>query len=153
MRISLQWNIILIYLGSLCLVVCISSRKLQPLIFTLLQLEILNIVIWECVRLTCSRGIIVLFNSTQDTAWLIEKHQSIIIWGSLNLKRIFYQIFKPRVSWTILVKLGKCPECKIVLEDSDVEDIHFKGKVIRHIAYRCIHCGSIIGFSSHNRLS
>jgi len=52
-----------------------------------------------------------------------------------------------------MVKLGKCPECKTDLEDTDVEEIHFKGKVVKHIAYRCKHCDIIIGFSSHNRLS
>lgn len=52
-----------------------------------------------------------------------------------------------------MVQLGKCPECKTDLNDTDVEEIQFKGKVVRHIAYRCKHCNTIIGFSSHNWLS
>ena len=51
------------------------------------------------------------------------------------------------------MKLGKCPECKTDLEDGDIEDVHFRGTVVRHIAYRCIHCDTLIGFSSHNRIS
>jgi uncharacterized protein with PIN domain len=52
-----------------------------------------------------------------------------------------------------MVKLGKCPECKIELEDEYIEDINFRGTVVRHTAYRCKHCNTIIGFSSHNRIS
>ena len=52
-----------------------------------------------------------------------------------------------------MVRLGKCPECKKDLEDADIEEINFKGNVVRHIAYRCINCETVIGFSSHNRLS
>ena len=51
------------------------------------------------------------------------------------------------------MNLGKCPECKAELMDEDIEDIHFRGIVVRHIAYRCNHCDSMIGFSSHNRIS
>ena len=53
----------------------------------------------------------------------------------------------------IMVRLGKCPDCKKQLEDTDVDEIHFKGTVVKHIAYRCRHCDTLIGFSSHNRLS
>jgi uncharacterized protein with PIN domain len=52
-----------------------------------------------------------------------------------------------------MVKLGKCPECKIELDDEDIEDINFRGTVVRHTVYRCKHCKTIIGFSSHNRIS
>ena len=53
----------------------------------------------------------------------------------------------------LMVRLGKCPECETQLEDTDVDEIHFKGTVVKHIAYRCRHCDTVIGFSSHNRLS
>lgn len=53
----------------------------------------------------------------------------------------------------MMVKLGKCPECKNDLDDADVEEIHFRGNVVRHIAYRCRHCDTLIGFSSHSRIS
>jgi len=52
-----------------------------------------------------------------------------------------------------MVNLGKCLECEAELEDEDIEDIHFRGTVVRHIAYRCRHCDTLIGFSSHNRIS
>ena len=52
-----------------------------------------------------------------------------------------------------MVRLGQCPECKNSLEDTDIDEIQFKGTVVRHIAYRCKLCDTIIGFSSHNRLS
>ncbi len=52
-----------------------------------------------------------------------------------------------------MVRLGKCPECKADLEDTDIEEIQFKGTVLRHMAYRCRKCDAIIGFSSYNRLA
>ena len=52
-----------------------------------------------------------------------------------------------------MVKLGKCPACGKPLEDTDVEEIHFRGAINRHFAYRCRLCDTVIGFSSHNRLS
>ena len=52
-----------------------------------------------------------------------------------------------------MVRLGQCPECKNSLEDTDIDEIQFKGTVVRHVAYRCKLCDTIIGFSSHNRLS
>jgi hypothetical protein len=52
-----------------------------------------------------------------------------------------------------MVKLGKCPHCGVELDDSEVDDIHFRGSVVRHIAYRCRQCDTLIGFSSHNRVS
>jgi len=52
-----------------------------------------------------------------------------------------------------MVKLGRCPECKVILEDSELEDFHFRGTVVKHIAYRYKHCDTVIGFSSHNRIS
>jgi len=52
-----------------------------------------------------------------------------------------------------MARLGKCPECKSDLGYDDVEDVHFKGTVVKHVAYRCRKCDIIIGFSSHNRIS
>jgi len=48
-----------------------------------------------------------------------------------------------------MVKLGVCPEYNTELDDSDVDDIQFKGTVHRHYAYRCKKCDTIIGFSSY----
>jgi C4-type Zn-finger protein len=45
-----------------------------------------------------------------------------------------------------LKSLGKCPKCDVELKDTDVEEIHFRGLVISHFAYRCNKCGYIIGF-------
>jgi hypothetical protein len=53
----------------------------------------------------------------------------------------------------IEMKLGKCPICKAELDEDNIDEVHFKGTVVRHTAYRCIHCDTIIGFSSHNRIS
>ena len=48
----------------------------------------------------------------------------------------------------VLKSLGKCPKCDAELKDSDVEEIHFRGIVISHFAYRCNRCGYIIGFGT-----
>jgi C4-type Zn-finger protein len=47
-----------------------------------------------------------------------------------------------------LKSLGKCPKCDAELKDSDVKEIHFRGIVISHFAYRCNKCGYIIGFGT-----
>ena len=47
-----------------------------------------------------------------------------------------------------LKSLGKCPKCDVELKDSDVKEIHFRGIVISHFAYRCNKCGYIIGFGT-----
>lgn len=50
-----------------------------------------------------------------------------------------------------MVKIGKCPACETELEETDVDDIYIRGTVNRHFAYRCRHCDTVIGFSSHSR--
>ena len=44
--------------------------------------------------------------------------------------------------------LGKCPKCDAELRDVDIEEIHFRGLVISHFAYRCTKCDTIIGFGT-----
>ena len=82
-----------------------------------------------------------------------EKKISLLFKNALDFSkyRTFNSLFK--LKRITMVKLGKCPECKTDLDDSEVDDIHFKGTINRHIAYRCRKCDAIIGFSAYNTLS
>ncbi len=42
--------------------------------------------------------------------------------------------------------IGKCPHCQALLTAEDIEDIEFRGALTVHYAYRCLKCGTIIGF-------
>ena len=44
--------------------------------------------------------------------------------------------------------IGKCPNCQIILDKKDIEDIGFRGFEQTHTAYVCKKCNTIIGFGT-----
>ena len=45
----------------------------------------------------------------------------------------------------------KCPKCNNYLDERDIEDITFRGRIGEHYVYVCKKCRHIIGFSAMHR--
>ena len=43
--------------------------------------------------------------------------------------------------------IGKCPVCKEMLDEKDIEDRALRGFLCKHYVYVCRKCESIIGFA------